>query len=552
MVIRYLMLCLAVLMLLAVPARADELVVTSDHSMIGRDKTFQLAVRLNGSDADFDLDTSPLQKDFYVIPNGSGHQTGKWMEQRFQLGPKHAGKLQVPALTATRDGRHFSSHPFTVSVAATPGDVDDARLWIETHVDRNTAWQRQQLVYRFSVFSTNDMVTPRLIPPDFSGFNVVPVQENVHEQRIMEGIRVQVTHYKYLLFPQQSGDLVIGGPTMRATLLQTEKSIKGHAGMASFGDERKILRPKVAQAAALHIRVRALPAAAQALPVGHLSIRSGLSETSGYAGEPLTWTVTLHGHDMLGVSLPDIRQQMQVSASFKTYPEAPDISLEKDHDQAQATGVWRVVVLPQQAGEMSLPAIDLSYFNPATGRIEKVASRPINIRIAAARQTQNNDVFRADPMHVAKGLPVIGGYSGWWRWLALFLFLLWLATLVAWLKPVRHIRGFRSRQKGKRPNLRWVQTAPDALEQFARIKQFLDVPDSLSPLGLLHLLPGLEGSEVEDWLAHIEKSRYARGDLPAPLNAAALKMMQGMVDHRRMAHASSAMLSAQEFGRIGG
>lgn len=551
MVARLLACCLVALMLWPMLAGADELIVTSDHSMIGRDKTLQLSVRLTGGDGNFDIDLSPLHKNFYVIPNGSGHQSGEWMEKRFQLGPKRAGMLQVPALTATRDGRQFTSQPFTIGVSATPGDVDDARLWIETKVDRNTAWQRQQLVYSFSVFSTNDMVTPRLSLPDFSGFNVEPVQENVHEDRVMKGIKVHVIHYKYLLFPQQAGDLAIGGPTMRATLLQTEMKIKDHAGQASFGDQRRILRPKIAHGQIQHIKVQLLPAAAQTLPVGKLSIQSGLSGNSGFAGEPLTWTVTLHGLGMSAVSLPDIRQQMQVDSSFKTYPEAPDIALKKVHDQAVATGIWRVVVLPQQAGEMSLPAVSLSYFNPASGRIENVASKPISVHIAAARQTQDNQVFRANPSRSVKEMPTLGGYSAWWRWLALALFLLWLATLALWLKPMRYIRTLLGRQQGKRLNLRWVLSAHDALDQFARIKRFLGVPASLSPLGLLYLLPGLQDSEAGAWLARIEKSRYAKGNLPAPLNAAALKSIQGAAEDGLFATAGGGTIAPEEFGRIG-
>ena len=117
--------------ILLAPAYAwgDELVVTANHDTIGRDQTVLLAVRHNGSDADFTVDTSSLQKNFYVVPKGSGHQAGKWLEKRFQLGPKHTGVLQVPALSITVQGKTLSSQSFRLTVLNKTGDIEPEYIY---------------------------------------------------------------------------------------------------------------------------------------------------------------------------------------------------------------------------------------------------------------------------------------------------------------------------------------------------------------------------------------------------------------------------------------
>ncbi|HKJ82486.1 MAG TPA: BatD family protein [Mariprofundaceae bacterium] len=537
---------------LVVPASAwaaGKLVATVNHDRIAKDHTLILSVRLNGSDADFSLDLSPLKQDFYVIPKGSGHQAEKWLEKRFQLGPKHTGVLQVPALRATSRGEVYSSQPFTVKVLNKTGDVDDARLWIDTDVDRSSVWNHQQITYRFSVFSTDEELSPKLSLPAFDGFRVEAVKKSVHEERVMNGRRVQVSSFKYLLFPKQAGDLVISGPVMHATLVQTAKGRRVAAGHASLGDQRRILRQKVARGAARRIHVRPLPADARGLPVGQIEIHSGVSESRGVAGEPLTWTVTMQGSGMLAVSLPDIKQQMRIDGTFKAYPETPDISMKKSDATALASGIWRVVLLPQTSGKMSLPSIRVPYFDPQHGRVENAVAKTVVLQVAPPRQSQDSVVFRADPSHRGARTGPVRGIAGWWKWLAVTFFLLWMGTLLTWWLSPRRFVALLKWRPGRRLGVRWVLSASDDHEQFERLKRYLSVPASLSPLGLLDFFPDLQGSESGKWLEALEKSRYASSGQPPALSARLVRQMRDTIN--RAARKPVDRVAPEEFGRIG-
>jgi hypothetical protein len=539
-----------ILLLLPACASAAELVATVDHNRIGKDDMILLAVRLTGGEGNFQLDTSPLDKDFYVIPKGSGQKTGEWRELRFQLGPKHTGALTIPPLTASVDGQTLTSQPFTVTVLNQSGSVDDARLWIETHVDRTSVWQRQQVVYRFTILSTNPIVSPRLVPPDFSGFQVSTIKEKAAGERIVGGRRVQTVDYAYLLFPKQAGELSIPGPVVKATLVQSVKSWRVAAGQASIGDEKHVFRSKTATGATLSLHVRPLPVAAKALPVGMLTVHSGISETQIIAGEPLTWTVKVQGRGVASDDLPDLKPLMRLGGSFKTYAETPDVSLDKRQSGLMSAMVWRQVVLPQHAGALTLPAITLSYFDPAQGRIEKAEAPAVRLSVSPPLKHQGEVVFRADPSRHGYAGILVQGSSPWWKWIAVAMALLWLVTLSLWLLPGRGIAAWLRSRKHLRASMRQVLSARDAFEQFARIKELFGLPSRLSPLGLLELHPELRGEGVGTWLERLEQGRYASGDTPPPvLDDREVRRMRAKI--RGRGRAASAVFNPSEFGRIG-
>ncbi len=540
----------AMLLLLPAYAAGAELEATVDHNRIGKNDMILLAVRLTGDDGNFQLDTSPLDKDFYVIPKGSGRKAGEWRELRFQLGPRHAGALTIPSLTATLHDQVLTTRPFTVTVLNQAGSVDDARLWIETHIDHAAVWQRQQVVYRFTVLSTNPIMSPRLVPPDFSGFKVTAIKENVPGERVVGGRRVQTTDYAYLLFPKQSGDLSIPGPVIKATLVQTAKSWRVAAGQASIGDEKHVFRSKTATGATQDLHVRALPAAAKGLPVGVLSIHSGISEAQAIAGEPLTWTVDVQGTGVSSEYLPDLKPMMKLGGSFKTYTETPDISVTKRLSGMVSSMIWRQVVLPQNAGGLSLPAITLSYFDPVHGRIAEVTAPAVQLTVSPPRQQEGEVVFRADPTRRGYGGLLMQGISPWWKWIALAMALLWLATLALWLLPRRGIAGWFRGRKQRRASMRQVLSARDAFEQFARIKAMLGLPARLSPLGLLELYPQLHDERIGSWLERLEQGRYAAGDAAPPvLDDREVRRIRAMISERDVA--VPRVFQAREFGRIG-
>ncbi len=543
--------CLLVLFLLFLPYRAwgADLKAFVDHDRIGRDHTILLSVRLLGSDADFPLDTTLLEKNFYVIAKASTHQSGAWFEKHFQLGPRHTGRLKVPVLHTLFHGKMLVTRSFSVHMLAERGEVDDTRLWIETHADRHSAWRRQQINYRIVIFSTSPFLgVPRIELPDFARFLVQKVHEKVPGERIVSGRRVRTLTYDYLLFPRQAGRFTIAAPRVSARLLQFVRVRRMAAGMESFGAGKNLVRSRHAMGGIQIIHVRALPVQAENLPVGLLDLHSGISEPKAVAGEPVTWTITLHGKGLQAASLPDMSRLMHIPGTFKTYPETPAVTVKRTPAGMVVHALWRLVALPQHAGSIDIPAITVPYFNPVKGRIEKTAADALHLTVSPAGKMEKNDVLHVGAPLVHAGSVTLPGVPVWWRWLAVAFFLLWLVTLGGWLLRARAASLFLRRKKRRHVSTGWVASATGSIEQFERLKRMLDLPARLSPLGLLDMYPGLRENAAVGWLTALEQGRYMSGEIPRPMGREAIRRIAGIIRATRRPPAMH--FNPSGFGRI--
>ncbi len=529
-------------------AQGAELSAFVDHDTIALDHTLQLSVRLSGSDSDFQLDTTPLDRDFYVIVKSPTHKSGAWFEKHYQLGPKHTGTLTIPALHARHGGRTFVSRPFQVRMLARRGEVDDARIWIETRVNNRHVWQRQQVRYDFVVYSTDPFVgVPHLTPPGFTGFQVRVLRSKAAGERVIAGRRVRTLSYAYLLFPQRAGELRIDAPRIAAEVVQFARIRRIAAGMKSFGEKKRIVRFKRATGAVQKIEVEALPAAARDLPVGRLSLVSKVSEARVVAGEPLTWSLRLEGESMPAAALPRLGRFMEVSGDVKLYPEAPVVSERMDDRGLHSRVLWRVVALPQHAGVIDLASVRTRFFDPQRGRILRVRTEPVHLPVSPPAAPERKEVFRAAAPPAQAAVSTMAGVSVWWRRSALALLLLWVTTAGLWFMRGHRWSTTLQRRRLRRISRRRLDSASNSAEQFAALKELLGLPARISPLGMLEKYPELRQEAAGSWLLDLERGLYGSGDLPGPLRGREIRNFLRLVRNRRAK--AVPIFRAAEFGR---
>jgi hypothetical protein len=104
------------------------------------------------------------------------------------------------------------------------------------------------------------------------------------------------------------------------------------------------------------------------------------------------------------------------------------------------------------------------------------------------------------------------------------------------------------RGKERRASFRRVLAAQDASEQFVRLRAMLGLPARLSPLGLLEMVPELQGDAIGAWLVSLERGRYAAGERPPPLDDRAMRRIRALLRRRQP---EAPVFYANQFGRIG-
>lgn len=159
-------------------------------------------------------------------------------------------------------------------------------------------------------------------------------------------------------------------------------------GSSGFGPfSRANLDQFLITSAPAQITVRPLPAPAPAAftgAIGTLTLDAKVVPAQASVGEPVTWTLTLAGT----ANWPEIAAlpQRSVSKDFRiVQPQAKRTN--KEGSLYDVTLSEDIVLIPTQPGPYTLPAVKLTYFNPATGTYETLATKPVTLQISPAPGT---------------------------------------------------------------------------------------------------------------------------------------------------------------------
>jgi len=534
--------------------------VTVDHTVTGHDHTLQLAARLEGSSDNFTLDVTPLAKSFYVTAEPGAQRAGLWREKRYRIGAKRTGVLGVPALEVTFHGKKLRSQPFSVKVLDINGKVDDVRLWVEAGISHREAWLHQQLLWQMTVVGTYPFAgAPKINLPSFDGFDVQKEEGGVSGERVVNGRRLYTKSWYVLLYPRHTGSLLIARPVVSARLSQWVKTHRFAAGNPNFDAGEALVHVRKSAGSEQRVHIRVLPLSAEHLPVGRLILASDIPDTHIHAGEPLTWNIHLTGKKMRKSDMPDLRQRLPLDGPFSVIREKPLVSVRNEGYYTNVNALYRMVLTPSTPGVLRLPAIDIPFFDSDRGRIEHASLTSRTLRVLPPRKSSNNEGFEissVNPEHEYGGrnsAPVR------WKGLAIGMFVIWLVTLAAWFfsgKAPITLRRLPLRRHGARASsLRRVLAARDSTGQFSGIKDILNMPGRVTPLGLLAHFPDLRegGGEIAAWLESLECGRWQHGNMPPPLDGKHVRKMVRIVRAALEVDAkTSETFKPADFGRIGG
>jgi hypothetical protein len=112
--------------------------------------------------------------------------------------------------------------------------------------------------------------------------------------------------------------------------------------------------------------------------VGEFQIEMEASTTSLALGETLTLDVQVSGTGTLsGFSL----SPPAADASFRVYDEPAETQAQLYEGRYQALTRIRRAVVPEREGELVIPPLEISVFNPRTERFEWIRSEPIQLEV---------------------------------------------------------------------------------------------------------------------------------------------------------------------------
>lgn len=369
---------LVVLLLISkqVPAQQTAVRTKLSSNTITKDETVTLTITAIGLDGE--LDASSLGKDFDVVGRSSSREvsavtgannqlvTTSIVTWALELVPKGVGVFTVPAVSV----RGQKSQLLTLTVNELPSGAK-RDIFVEATVDTQEPWVQSQVTMTLRVFQAIDIVDGGLDVPSGADLVVERIGEDARKSEVREGRQYSVTERRFALFPQKSGSTSIEPITLSVSVPADPSRVRGF-----FSPTRKITRRT--KPITLNVQARPPNGSTWWLPAREVQLERTWSgdPATAMVDQPLTRSIILRASGVLDSQLPDIN--IPAIEGLSLYAEQPARAMGANEAGLVAEQRINWAIIPQRAGELVLPAINIEWFNTQTGEKE-VAVLPLEV-----------------------------------------------------------------------------------------------------------------------------------------------------------------------------
>ena len=389
------------------PIAAVEIQASLSRSKVMVTESFQLTFRADKEPSGAP-DFTPLLKDFEILNqsqsqniqmiNGNVRRNISW---KLALIAQASGIWEIPAISFGND----KSNPITIEILEA-GSTDNSKaeddLFLKLEIEPETAYVQQQILLRVRLYHAVMLGDASLSTPtsDDSDTIIQRVGEDHQFETMVDGRRFSVNERRYALFPQKSGTLHIRpvtfqGEVFRANGNGSDMFLAPFGRFGQRGDIRRLRSEPIS------LDIRPIPPSvgnAPWLPSGNLRLTEEWPDQTPQfkAGEPVTRTLTLIANGLTSAQLPRINAVLP--AEMRQYPDQP---LQRNQTGPNGiTGIRqeKIAIVPTLAGEFTLPAIDIPWWNTVTDQLDmaRISERKIMVLADPGRKPDSaNDAQQA-------------------------------------------------------------------------------------------------------------------------------------------------------------
>ncbi len=315
------------------------------------------------------------------------------------LQPQSA-RRQSPVLPPRRNsaaplpmGPQGSSAPVnTLASTSVSNDELDQNIFLRVVPTQVTVYTNQQLILTYSLYTRYDTRYEGFIEePETSGFWIeeFPMDQNLgRDTEMVNGKKfVRADVKKLALFPTAPGLYQIK-PGVVKTSVQIEQqntsmldeffndSFFSGGGLFARRVEKHLAPPP------LQIQVKALPDEGKPASfkgaVGDFKMATAIDKHVVNQNEAVTLQITLEGEGNIETLVhPDIPE----IKNTKTYDADTQTQLFKAQNVIAGKKSFEVVIIPGEAGEMTIPSIEFSFFNPRIERYVVLKSDSYKVKV---------------------------------------------------------------------------------------------------------------------------------------------------------------------------
>jgi hypothetical protein len=411
------------------PLQAKDVAVTSsiNAEKIGRDDVLIYTVTLKGISNPQRPDVSNI-KDFKVAQTSIGTEFRSingvythYVNFTFYLVPQKTGTLTVPPVTYQHEGKEYKTRAFTVQVvkgSVNPPQTQRRRrsIWdmdddffpdvfrkqrrrtevdvrLVPRISKKNPVKGEQIIFKVLLYTRNriqgiNMVSNQSLPGFWQEW--FPIGRSIEgNTEVVNGKEYRVYEIrKAALFPTKSGSLTIPALKFEVALVDDSFSM--------FPDTRRISR----STPELTLQVTEPPAEATGLPVGRFSFSVKPDKTEVDVNDIVTFKIKITGNgNVKKISPPEFK----TNEFYKVYPSKISRNVSHGNGSVSGTVEAEVPVAFKKNGDISFPAMEFKYFNPASTSVVTLKSKPLMINVTGKKEQQGNAVTVPTTEIIKKG-----------------------------------------------------------------------------------------------------------------------------------------------------
>ncbi len=247
-------------------------------------------------------------------------------------------------------------------------------------VDSDKVYVGQQIVLKVLFLHRPEVQfasQARYSEPDLAGFLVEPLDKQDYNTTI-NGAHYDVTEIPYALFPTSDGDLNVGAAQVELAVRTEPDPMDPNSFFQNFFGRAQMARLSTR---AISIHVRSLPVDKPATfsgAVGRYKISGKLDADQFEVGKPFNLLLTVDGVGNVKAlkepTLPELK-------GFRQYETISSSKISKEGKFVHGGKEFKTLLIPQVSGQLTIPAVEFSYFNPAKTGYETTTTNDITISV---------------------------------------------------------------------------------------------------------------------------------------------------------------------------
>lgn len=368
--------------------------VTVDRQVVPINETIRLEITSTNGDNPDAVNLTLLEEKFTVVKETSQNsisifngRTDSIKKRVVIITPQEIGKTSIPPLTLNK--QQSQAIDITVIKAApVPSQMDSQQVMLEAEIDQMSTVVGAQTIYTLRIIYQIQLNNAEISPLSIADADIVALDNKNYTRRI-NGSNFDVTEKRYAIFFNRPGMKTIDGQQLTALTTSRNNRLLGYDPF-SRGKELRL------KADAVNINVLAKPADADSspywLPSSKLTITSSFDTASLNArvGEPISRSIEITAEGLAAEKLP-----FTLSSpidSLNSYAEKPEFVNQTFDRGIAGRRKDTVALIPTVEGKITLPAIEVRWWDTSKHRFEVASIEPqvINV-LPAINKAPNRD-----------------------------------------------------------------------------------------------------------------------------------------------------------------